>query len=96
MISSYFKRPIRRTVIARTEMELYVLVEGRLPQGPDRRPELREPDPQGPHGQPAHGRRGGRSNRDQVFTSRDSPRTICRVMVAKWVCMMHFQANWKR
>jgi len=25
MISAYFKRPIRRTVIARTTMELYVL-----------------------------------------------------------------------
>ena len=32
----------------------------------------------------------------QVLTSRDSPRTIWWVMVAKWVCRMHFQANWKR
>ncbi len=32
----------------------------------------------------------------QVLTSRDSPRTILPVMIAKWVCRMHFQANWKR
>ena len=31
-----------------------------------------------------------------VFTSRDSPRTICRVMMAKWVCMTHLKANWNR
>jgi putative ABC transport system ATP-binding protein len=27
MISSYFKQPIRRTVIARTDLELYVLTK---------------------------------------------------------------------
>ena len=32
----------------------------------------------------------------QVFTSRDSPRTICLVIVAKCVCKMHFHANWNR
>jgi|GEM_PF-7023254 len=32
----------------------------------------------------------------QVFTSRDSPRTIWRVMVEKCVWRMHFQANWNR
>jgi hypothetical protein len=34
--------------------------------------------------------------RDQVLTSRDSPWTICRVMIAKCVCMTHLNANWKR
>ena len=37
-----------------------------------------------------------RSHSTHVLTNRDSPRTIWRVMMAKCVCMMHFQANWNR
>jgi hypothetical protein len=38
---------------------------------------------------------GLRPSQAQVLTSRDSPRTIWLVMIAKCVCMIAFQPNWK-